>query len=105
MAGTSDEHALALHDWLAAAAVWTYAPVNYSYAGALIGLPPKFLTQRLEKVADLCRERGEPDLTSLVVLVQTGEVGPGHRSADPADERRRCHEYFKVNQGVAAGST
>lgn len=96
MTGTLDEDAQRLHDWLAAAAVWTYAPVNYSYAGATIGLPPKFLTQRLERVAELCQERGEPDLTSLVVLVETGEVGPGHRTTDPVAERRRCHEFFKA---------
>jgi hypothetical protein len=96
MAGTTDQHAQRLHDWLADAAVWTYAPVNYSYAGAVIGMPPKFLADRMTRVAEICRERGEPDLTSLVVLVETGEVGPGHRSADPPAERRRCHEYFKA---------
>jgi hypothetical protein len=94
----SEGHAEALHDWLARAAVWTYAPVNYSYAGAVINMPPKFIAQRLEMVADICRDRGEPDLTSLVVLVETGEVGQGHRTTDPVAERRRCHDYFKARE-------
>jgi len=101
---TSQAHAEILHNWLAAAAAWTYAPVNYSYVGAVIGMAPKFLADRLTLVSQMCRDRNEPDLTSLVVLVGTGEVGTGYPGDNAAADRRACYDFFRSSDLMTAGS-
>ena len=63
---------------------------------ALTEVPTRFQGAMLGKLSRICATAGEPDLTAMVVSVETGEVSHGHGSKDPVAERRACHEFHSA---------
>jgi hypothetical protein len=43
-----------------------------------------------------CHARQEPDLASLFVRTDTGEVGPGYLGEYPEVARKQCHYHWTV---------
>jgi len=79
------------YDLLAQRAATTDEPITYGDLADLTGVPTRFQGAMLGKLSRICATAGEPDLTAMVVSVETGEVSHGHGSEDPAAERRACH--------------
>jgi hypothetical protein len=84
------------YELLAQRAATTDEPITYRDLADLTGVPTRFQGAMLGKLSRICASAGEPDLTAMVVSVETGEVSHGHGSVDPAAERRACHELHSA---------
>lgn len=97
-----------LYDVLKAINEGTHAPITYEQTSQILyvkdGKPAarRHLGGMLRKVYDKCLADGTPDLTTMVVKYHTRQPGsswPGWAAGvDPEEERRRAHEYFRVQR-------
>lgn len=84
------------YDLLAERAAKTAEPITYGDLAEMTGVPTRFQGAMLGKLSRICAAAGEPDLTAMVVSIDTGEVSHGHGSEDPADERQACHAFHSA---------
>ena len=63
--------------------------ISYGELAGVIGneVPPPALGRYLDLVADFCQVRGVPDLTLVVVSIETGQPGKVREGVDVAEQR------------------
>lgn len=71
--------------------------LTYATVADPLGVPPIGLARPLARILDLCRERGYPPLTVLVVNRRTGRPGGGY--CGPADLDRSREEVYAFRWG------